>query len=298
MVTSPFNAYVTTNAAGSFSLDSTGFIQGMALDNPAARQFLSAGVLGANETLPMWGGVAISEAVPGAAGRPSAILGSTITRATTQALGAGQITGFSVFDQNYSGLNSPISPVPLVYSGGQVNFYQFGSGARIPVAMDASLVNLEGNVITTQVSWDFTNQILQPYDAATATFAISSAVWSATNGGQIAITTAAVPFGVGDTVSITGATNTGSGGAAAINTSFVISALASSTSLTLAAPAAVGVFGTIGGSPVFSVGIGALPVRVVQVEIGKSMVVNFNPISGIATWTRSGPTANTAIIVL
>lgn len=301
MVNSPFNAYVTTNAAGSFNTDSTGFTQGTVLDNAAARQFLAAGVLGQNETLPMWGGVAISEAIPGAAGRPSSLLGPTITRATTNTLNGavGQVTGFSVFDENASALNAPLSPVPLVYSGGQVNFFRFGCGARVPVAMDPSLIDLEGNVITSQVSWDFTNQVLQPYVASGATEAVTSMTWSATNGGQVAVVMAgASVFGLGDTITVAGATNGGTGGTAGINTAQVINTWTDTTHFTFLLSGTAAQWGNgsaFGGTITLSVGVGALPVRVSEVQIGKSMVVAFNPISGVATWARS---ANVAIIVL
>ena len=304
MVSSPFNAYVTTNAAGSFNPESTGFVQGMALDNAAARQFLAAGVLGQNETIPMWGGVAISEAIPGAASRPNSILGPTITRATTNALNGatGQVTGFSVFDENASALNSPISPVPLVYSGGQVNFYRFGSGARIPVAMGPDLVDLEGNIITTQVSWDFNNQVLMPFDASTGTFALTSITssFSASTGLYTMAVVAAVATpvaAVGDFINVSGVTGTG---AALVNGNQQITAFTDNQHFSFQVAAASGAIatGALTGTLLLNYGTGALPVRVLEVQIGKSMVVAFNPLTGIATWTRSGPTANTAIIVL
>jgi hypothetical protein len=39
-----------------------------------------------------------------------------------------------------------------------VNFYRLGSGARVALAIDPTLVTLEGGLITQQVSWDFANQ--------------------------------------------------------------------------------------------------------------------------------------------
>ncbi|HEY7414008.1 MAG TPA: hypothetical protein VH593_02355, partial [Ktedonobacteraceae bacterium] len=42
--------------------------------------------------------------------------------------------------------------------GGLVNFYRLGSGARVALAIDPTLITLEGGLITAQVSWDFTNQ--------------------------------------------------------------------------------------------------------------------------------------------
>jgi hypothetical protein len=293
VATVTFNPYTTTVAAGTFNAQSVGYIIGTALDQPAIRYSLSGGVLASTETLPMWGGVAISEAIPGASGTPDEVLGSIITRATTNTItSTNGVTGFSVFDQNSAAVNSPQSPVPLIGSGGQVNFYRLGSGARIAVAMDPSLVDLQSAIIGTQVSWDFTNSRLQPYDASTATYAISSATWASTAGGTLTIVAgAAVPFGLGDTVTITGGTNTGTGGAGAINNTFIISGFTDTTHFTLAAPAASGVFGTIGGSPVINAGTGALNVKVIDVKIGNCMSVNYASGTGFATWNYNDSAA-------
>src|SRR6185312_14501318 len=98
-----YNPYQTTNAGGSFQIDSTGYIQGVMLDDPAVRFALAGGMLATSETIPMWGGVGISEVIPGASGTPNSALGGLITRATTlTASAAGQLTGFSVFNQNHA----------------------------------------------------------------------------------------------------------------------------------------------------------------------------------------------------
>jgi hypothetical protein len=156
-----FNPYVQTNAAGMFNIESDGFIVGTAMPDPAARFALSGGWLAAAETLPMFGGVGISESIPterstapATPSRPDIALGSVIARATAQA----NLTGFSVFDQNYAAVNTPTSPVPTVGSGGLVNFYRLGSGARVALAIDPTLVTLEGGLVTQQVTWDFVNQ--------------------------------------------------------------------------------------------------------------------------------------------
>ena len=57
------NPSLTTNAAGSFNVQSLGFIQGLALDDPAVRNELAGGYLDAAQTVPMWGGVAIEELI-------------------------------------------------------------------------------------------------------------------------------------------------------------------------------------------------------------------------------------------
>lgn len=150
------NPSLTTNAAGSFNVQSLGFIVGMALDDPAIRNELAGGYLHADEALPMWGGVAIEELI----GLSTESRGPAIKRAATNPL----LTGFSVFNQNHAGINSPQSPVPLTPSTMLVNFYRLGSGARIPLAIDPALVSLDGSIITTQVSWDFANQKIIAYD--------------------------------------------------------------------------------------------------------------------------------------
>jgi hypothetical protein len=107
------NPYVQTNAPGSFSIDSDGLIVGMAYPDPAARFALAGGWLATAETLPMFGGVAISENIPteptsAPPTLPLVPLGGSIARATAYA----NLTGFSVFDQNYSAVNT-LKPVRL-----------------------------------------------------------------------------------------------------------------------------------------------------------------------------------------
>ena len=38
-------------------------------------------------------------------------------------------------------------------------------------------------------------------------------------------------------------------------------------------------------------GGGILPVRVLEVQVGNSMTVNYDPVTGFATWNRSGSCA-------
>lgn len=153
-----FNPALTTNAAGSFAVATDGYIAGTALNDPAVRYALAGGVLAAAETIPMWGGVGIFEDTG------SSSQGGSVGRAANLA----GLTGFSVFDQNHSAINTPQSPVPLLASGGMVNFYRLGSRARVAVECDPALASLVGGLITAQVSWDFTNQKLIAYDGSNA----------------------------------------------------------------------------------------------------------------------------------
>lgn len=302
VATITFNPTVTTNALGSFNIQTSGYVQGTALDSPNARYNLAGGVLATTETLPMWGGVGISEAIPGAGAvgtRPSDSLGGIITRATTLAAATtGQLTGFSVFDQDHAMINTPQSPVPQVGSGGSVHFYRIGSGARIAVACDPSLVSLEGNVVTQNVSWDFNNQVLQPYDASTATYAITSMTWSSTNGGQVAVVmgVASPVAGVGDVINVSGVTsNSGTGGISLLNGNHAVNTFTDNQHFTFLLPGTSSQWGTIGlTSAVLNYGTGALGVKVLDIQVGNSMTVSYDPTTGFLTWNRSG----TAAIIL
>jgi len=236
------NPYQTTNAPGSFNVSSGGLIQGTALDSPNARYNLAGGTLASTETIPMWGGVGISEAVPGVAGGPQIALGGVITRATNvTANTAGQLTGFSVFDQNYAAVNNPSSPVPLIPSYGLVNFYRLGSGARVAVKCSPNLVNAEGSIITQKVSWDFVNQQLEPYASTTissGTYAtastISSGTYTAATGAVSLTTNAAHGLLPGDTFTLSGMTGTGS--YAGLNGSWVATTGTTGSTLNFTAP--------------------------------------------------------------
>jgi hypothetical protein len=296
-----FNPLITTNVGtAAFNITTAGFIAGTATDNPAARNFLSGGFLASTETLPMWGGVAISEYLATKSTTlPIKELGPSISRATSVASTI-PITGFSVFDQVHSAINFPQSPVPLIPTGGMVNFYRLGSGARIKVACDPTLVNMEGGLINQNVSWDFNDSILQPYVASGATEAVTSMTWSTTNGGQVAVvmTSAAIYAKVGDIINVSGVTNTGTGAVALINTAQTINTWTDSTHFTFLLPGTATLWGTFGGTIVLNVGVVALNsigIQVLEVQIGNSMTVNYNASNQFATWNFA---ASAALILL
>lgn len=285
------NPLLTTNALGSFSAQSDGLWQGTAYDDPAVRYALAGGYLAASETLPMWGGVGIYENVSPTTNFDYS-LGGQVGRATSLA-STKALSGFAVFNQAHAWINTPQSTVPTAGSGMTVPFYRLGSGARIAVAIDPSLVSLEGGLITQQVSWDFNNQVLQPFDASTPTYSITSITWASTNGGQgVVVAAVATPVaGVGDVINISGATNTGTGGAAAVNGNFVVTAFTDNQHFIIAMPAAAGVIGTIAGTILANYGTGALNVKVLTIQIGNSKIVSYNAGTGYANWNPSGSAA-------
>lgn len=284
------NPFMATSVTGSFGVEWNGLISGMAMPDPASRFYLSGGYLANTETIPMWGGVLISEAIPTPPASPpltpNPALGGPITRALN-VLGAGVAgngTGFSVFDQNYSAINNPQSEVPLVPSYGSVNFYRFGSNARIAVPCSSALSSLEGDPITWQVSWDYINQQLVPYQAAFGANTITAASWS----GGVASFTTNTAHGVspGGIVTISGVTPAG------YNGTFVAAAGTTASNINVAIAANPGAY-VSGGA--LAAGGGALNARVLKLELGNSMTVSYSATTGFANWNRSG---NAALILI
>ena len=151
------NPMATTNAANLFNVNSQGFTQGDAQDDPAVKFALAGGVLSTSATTPLWGGVPIIEQIPGAPSQPGTdTLGATVVQATTNAVP----TGICVYNQAFGGITTPQSNAPLFSPGMSVNFYRFGSGARIPMACDSSVVALDGSSIVETVYYNYSTNLL------------------------------------------------------------------------------------------------------------------------------------------
>lgn len=276
-----YNPFIQTSAQGTFNVQSKGLVQGDVYPDPAIRNKRFGGVLSVNETLCMYGGVGIYIDIPGVAGGPAIPLGPTVGRATALSGGATPLAGFSVFEGAYAGVNSPQSPVQLVGSYGQVMGYRLGSGARIVVACSPNLINLAGDPISSQVSWDFVNQQLEPYTSTT----ISSGTYNGTTGAVSMVTAAAHGLNPGDTFEISGMTGTGS----FANLNGEWTATAGTTGTTLNFVAATGLTLTITGGTLGSGG--ALACKVLEVQNTNCMVVEYNSTSNTAQWGFNGACA-------
>lgn len=290
-----FNPYITTNAAGSFGTSSTGGVQGTAYDSPNARFNLATGVWSTTNTLPLYGGIGISELLSTRlVTAPNAELGPLATFATSLTAGAtGQLTGWSVFDQNHSAVNSPQSSVPLVGAGGTFNHYRLGSGARLWLAMDQALVSLEGGPIGAQVSWDFSaNQRIGLGIAAYAAATITSGTYT-TSTGIIALTFSAAPFGASvgataDGVYVTLAGLAGTGNGAQLNGIWPITGTATAgTVISFQGPIGLGAITITGATGGIVAGGGFLPINILDIAPGDGQGVSFSSATGFYTWNRS-----------
>lgn len=289
-----FNPFVTTNVQGSFSIQSEGFVQGVALDDPSVRFYLAGGPLAATETLPMWGGVAISEFIPASAASGAfAGLGSNIARATAVTGGSYPISGFSVLNQASSWVTSPQSECPSASAGQTIPYYRLGSGARIALAIDPSLVSLDGGLTTQQVSWDFNAQCLAPYEASGGTITLTSVTASYANGVWTfaVVSPSATPVGaVGDFVTLSGITGTG---ANYLNGTHIVSAFTSNEIFSFQINGTSTQFstGAQSGTIVLTYGTVALPVKLLKLNIGNSKIVTYDQVNNLVHWTNNGSTA-------
>lgn len=282
------NYMLTTVGQGLFApVSANGLVQGTAYPDPATRFQLRTGWLSAAETLPMWGGVGIYEMIPGApTPGPNRNLGVQVGRATGLT-GANALAGFSVFDQAYGMVNSVGSPVPTAGSYMQVMSYRLGGGARIAVACDPALASLAGSKISSQVSWDFINQLLIPYTAAALT--IASGTYNATNGLVTLTMTAPVTFSAGDAIVVSALTGTGA--FASLNGTYTAQS-ASGTTVTYTAASGLAATTITGGTVNLGSGAAsALPVSVLEVQVGNSMTVSYNSVNNTAQWNYGGSCA-------
>lgn len=281
----PFQTSVGNS--GLFTAKSDGLRQGTAFPDPSTRFRLRGGILATTETLPMWGGVGVYANVPGGSGNPSYTLGSPLGRALSLTDAAKPLAGFSVFDQAYNMITSPQSPVPLIGGSGQVNWYPLGSLARIVVACDPILVDLRGGPIGAQVSWDFTNQLLVPFEGS---LTISSGTYVSGTGVITLAMSAPITFGPGDSVTL--ASLTGTGAFASLDGTWTALAGTTGSTVVLQGPVGAGAATITGGTAtVGGAASQALAVKVLDVQSTNCETVTYAAATGFATWNFNGSCA-------
>jgi len=143
------NPMTTTQPYGTFATTTHGYYQGDFVDDSSSYQWLAGGQIATSVTQPIWGGMAITETVSAIG---EGLLGNQITLASSQ----GNVTGITVFTKNSAAiLTAGASNVPQLQASMTVNFFRFGSQARIKVSVLGSLVaSLEGGAINAPLYWD------------------------------------------------------------------------------------------------------------------------------------------------
>jgi hypothetical protein len=283
---SPFN-FSTTNAAGSFTIQNDGDIVGVQMDDPATRFAIRSGYVLSSETIGMVGGVGIYEDIPQPYSQSSPVpdmnMQCGIGRAISLTGTVGVLSGFTLFNQTHNAVTSPTNPVPTAGSLQTFNYVRLGSGARIAVAIDPSLVSLDGGLVGQQVSWDFNLQRLVPFVAAYPANVLTALSWGTANGGTVTGSTlTSHGIAVGDDFTLSGSVP------AAYNGDFTALAGTTSNVLVFALSPNPGVETTLG---TLVAGGGALACRIDRIRTGNSMVPVYNAATGLWTWNRQGSSA-------
>lgn len=279
----------TVGNAGLFNVKTDGYRQGTAMPDPSTMFRLRNGNLISTETLPMWGGVGVFANIPGASGQPNTAFGMQVGRAVSLNDASKPLAGFSVFDQDYSMLTSPQSTVPLAGTGMSVFWYPLGSLARIVVACDPALASDKGSPISTQVSWDFTNQLLVPFIGTLSVNATGSSYNSTTGIVTLQLTTTPT-FSAGDSAVVSSLTGSGTNLTSANGTFTVLSVVGNTFTYAIATGLTIttitGGSVTIGGSA-----SQALACKVLEVQSTNCETVSYNSTTGFATWNYNGSAA-------
>ena len=294
------NPMATSNATGYFKASTEGFIQGHAWSEPANKFQFDTGILASTEVNPSWQGKALSIGIGSALLSSSAgqtansSLGPTLKAATTIA----SIGGFAIANQNYSGIISGSSNVPLSASGQSVNFARIGSGVKLSLGIDSAFAaTLIAGVHNPQYSWDFQAQQIVPYlGTSQAAVNISTVTWATTANGTLTITLAAnAPnLAVGNWFTIAGNVQTG-GTITTLNGSYKVATINNSTFVITVTNTYTNPFNPLGSATVLgttstvgnvsAVG-GALSLNILDIVTANSLVVDYN------YQTQSGITGN------
>lgn len=166
-----FNPIQTTNFPGTFFVSTNGFVQGVMEDDPVSRFYLRSGVVASAATVPMWGGVGIAEGLAGGSTGIADELNSILSAASS----ANGIDGFTVFNQAAAMVITNSSTVPLSGSLMAVNFFRFGSGARVAVQTTSTVASaLAGGSTSPTLYWDPVNY--QVTTVATSNVALPTSV--------------------------------------------------------------------------------------------------------------------------
>jgi hypothetical protein len=147
-MTVSFNPQAMTSPTNTFLQSTEGYVQGATLDDTSARMWLNSGVVAASVTQPVWGGMAITEEV-------ATVNANALGNSLVLASAAGNVTGFTVFDQSHNMIIVPGNSVQQSVAGMTINFFRFGSNIRIAVGVQASLVaTLDSGAVNQALYWD------------------------------------------------------------------------------------------------------------------------------------------------
>ncbi len=182
-----FNPATTTSPQNTFLGQTNGYVQGTFQDDPTSRLWLAGGTVATGTTVPVYGGMALSEVV---APVNNDTTGSTLSVAPPI---AGSINAWSVFNQGYNGIITPGNSVPQYPVGATLMYFRTGSNARIAVKADSTVIaNAAGTPVSgTAWFWDTVLQTLTATSNAN-TVAFTGRVISVNTNSKVVVNTGGI----------------------------------------------------------------------------------------------------------
>lgn len=147
-MTISFNPQATTSPSNNFLAQTEGYVQGTTFDDYSSRAWLASATIASSVTQPVWGGMVVTEEI-------ATVNNNQLGNSLVLASAAGNVTGITVFDQSQNMIIVPGNSVQTALAGMTINYYRFGTNARIAVPVLSSLVaSLEGGAINQALYWD------------------------------------------------------------------------------------------------------------------------------------------------
>jgi hypothetical protein len=167
---------------------------------------------------------------------------------------AGNLTSWTInVTKPYSGAMA--SFVAIIYMGG---WAIEGSGPNLYFKVIKQVIDLKTAGLRT-ITANGTSGAVAP----SGTASVTSLTWSSTSGGQVAVVMASPSsYVLGDTINVSGATNSGTGSLSLLNTTHTINTWTDSTHFTFKLPGTSAIWGTLGGTILLQIGgdsISAVP---------------------------------------
>jgi hypothetical protein len=169
-----FNPNKVTTPSNNFAVDTKGYVQGMMIDNSPDINRIRSAFVDQSVVGNVQGGVPVqiytdpSDPLDSNGVGQATLTGGTLRPATALA----QYSGFSIYNGNFSGFVGLGNTAPVVGAGQNMNYVLKGSGVTLGVKCSdalAELLNAPATPINQQVSWDYTKNQLDIYDATGTT---------------------------------------------------------------------------------------------------------------------------------
>jgi hypothetical protein len=158
------NFYGTTNAAGLFGVETNGLVQGEFQPSPVSRYTIASAYVASTVTVPIYGGMLITEYISATDSVTGDSGGGTLVPAATAAAGTGFIVSNAMYNAVIVSGPAGVGAAPFVGPNNTAQIARLGSGVVLAVAINpAAVAGFQGGAVNQQISFDPVAQWLTTY---------------------------------------------------------------------------------------------------------------------------------------